>query len=384
MIRIGIITILKCNNFGAELQAYATQRKLQQMGYDAEIIDYLYYKHPDFKFTKHAKTPWKKRWKTNFVEYVKYQIIGKILATVGPLFFYQQKVLDRKFKSFHFKHTKLSATYKSIDELYTSKMNYDVYMVGSDQVWNPGTGVNLSPYFLTFAPKEAKKVSYASSFGVARIPESYRNTYIEWINNINNLSVREDAGCSIIKELTGRDSTVVLDPTLLLTKDEWEDLYKGPNTDSGYVLIYETYQSNKLLQMAYHYAERRKVRVYRIQTKAILNKKDEGVINLEDCGPEDFVRWIANAGLVLTGSFHGTAFSVNMGVPFYSILLRGRDNNSRITNLLAKLELEDRIVYEDDPFEQISWNTYDVASVQKHLQAERERSLKYLKDSIDA
>lgn len=384
MKRIGIITILKCNNFGAELQAYATQKKLQQMGYDAEIIDYLYYKHPHFKYTKKAKTSWKRKWKTDAIEYIKYQIIGKIFSVIGPVFVRKQKVLDKKFENFHLKNTKLSKTYHSIEDLYAEKMSYDVYMVGSDQVWNPGTGATLSPYFLTFAPKEAKKVSYASSFGVARIPETLRNTYREWINNIDNLSVREDAGCAIIKELTGRNSAVVLDPTLLLTKDEWTDLYRGQNTESGYVLIYETYRSAKLLQMAYHYAKRHHISIYRIQTKAILNNKDEGVINLEDCGPEDFVRLIANAGLVLTGSFHGTAFSVNMGVSFYSVLLRGRNNNSRITSLLEKLDLEDRIVYEDDPFEQISWNTYDVANAQKLLQTERELSLRYLKDSIDA
>lgn len=384
MKRIGIITILKCNNFGAELQAYANQKKLQQMGYDAEIIDYLYYKHPNFKYTRQAKPVWERSLKTDFFEYIKYQIVGKVLSVIGLLFVKKQRSLDRKFNDFHLKNTKLSKTYRSIEELYAAKMDYDVYMVGSDQVWNPGTGANLSPYFLTFAPKDAKKVSYASSFGVTYIPETLRNTYREWINNINNLSVREDAGCSIIKELTGRDSEVVLDPTLLLTKDDWADLYKGQKTERGYVLIYETYRSKKLLQMAYHYADKYHVSIFRIQTKAILNKKDKGIINLEDCGPEDFVRLIANAGLVLTGSFHGTAFSVNLGVPFYSILLRGRDNNSRITSLLRKLGLEDRIVYEDDSFERISWKTYDVANSQQLLQTERELSLKYIKDSIDA
>lgn len=383
MKKIGIITILKCNNFGAELQAYATQKKLQQMGYDAEIIDYLYYKHPDFKFTRQAKPVWKRSFKTDIIEYIKYQIAGKVLGAIGPVFVKKQRILDRKFNEFHLKHTKLSKTYRSIGELYKEKMDYDVYMVGSDQVWNPGTGANLSPYFLTFAPKNAKKVSYASSFGVACISEALRNTYREWINNIDELSVREDAGCSIIKELTGRDSTVVLDPTLLLTKDEWADLYSGSNTERGYVLIYETYRSKKLLQIAYHYADQHHVSIFRIQTKAILNKKDKGIINLEDCGPEDFVRLIANAGLVLTGSFHGTAFSVNMGVPFYSVLLKGRNNNSRITSLLGRLELEDRIVYENEPFEQILWGSYDVANTQKLLQLERDLSLKYLKDSID-
>ena len=383
MKKIGIITILKCNNFGAELQAYATQKKLQQMGYDAEIIDYLYYKHPDFKFTRQAKPVWKRSFKTDIIDYIKYQIVGKMLNVIGVVFIKKQRILNEKFNDFHLKNTKLSRTYNSIEELYASKMNYDVYMVGSDQVWNPGTGTNLSPYFLTFAPKGAKRVAYASSFGVSNIPDVLKQTYTEWINNIDYLSVREDAGAHIIEQLTGRESTVVLDPTLLLRKEEWIELFGNPNQENGYVLIYETYRSAKLLQMAYYYGLKHQVPIYRIQTRAILNKKDEGVVNLEDCGPEDFVRLIANAGLVLTGSFHGTAFSVNMGVPFYSVLLRERKNNSRITSLLHKLDLENRIIYEDDPFDIINWDAYDVEKSQKLLQLERENSLAYLKKSID-
>lgn len=382
--KIGIITILKCNNFGAELQAYATQKKLQQMGYEAEIIDYLYFKHPDFRFTRQASPVWKRSLKTDFIEYFKYQIVGKVLGAIGPVLVKKQRTLDRKFNEFHLNNTKLSRTYNSIEELYAAKMNYDVYMVGSDQVWNPGTGANLAPYFLTFAPQEAKKVSYASSFGVASIPEPLQQIYTDWINNIDYLSVREDAGVSIIKKLTGRDSAVVLDPTLLLNREEWANLYKGEKEEKGYVLIYETYRSEKLLQMAYHYANVHQVPIYRIQTRAILNKTDKVIVNLEDSGPEDFVRLIANAGLVLTGSFHGTAFSVNMGVPFYSILLKDRKNNSRITSLLAKLQLDDRIVYEDAPFESISWDNYDVEKTQTLLEQERVLSLNYLKESIDA
>lgn len=384
MKKIGIITILKCNNFGAELQAFATQKILQQMGYDAEIIDYLYYKHPSFKYTQQAKPVWKRNLKTDIIEYVKYQVIGKVLNVISAVFVKKQRILNTKFNEFHLNNTKLSKTYYSIDELYASKMNYDVYMVGSDQVWNPGTGTNLSPYFLTFAPKEAKKIAYASSFGVSDIADSIKQTYKDWINNIGYLSVREDAGVRIIEQLTGRESMVVLDPTLLLCKEEWIQLFGVSNHETGYVLIYETYRSGKLLQMAYHYAKIHKVPIYRIQTRAILNKKDERIINIEDCGPDDFVRLIANAGLVLTGSFHGTAFSINMGVPFYSILQKERKNNSRITSLLSKLELEDRIVYEDDSFECIHWDVYNVTRAFELLMIERVKSVKYLKDAINA
>ena len=383
MKKIGIITILKCNNFGAELQAFATQYVLRQMGYDAEIIDYLYFKHPKFKYTKNAKTTWKRDFKTELKEYLKYQIAGKLLSSVVSLFVKKQRKLSYKFDAFHNDNTKLSKTYRSIDELYKASMNYDVYIVGSDQVWNPGTGANLAPYFLTFAPKGKKTISYASSFGVSKIPESISEAYKSWINNIDYLSVREDAGVKIINELTGRKATLVLDPTLLLNRKDWVELKGGEFPQKGYVLIYETYRSEKLYRMASYYAEKNHVKIYRVETKAFFNKKDDQIVNLEECGPADFVKLIENAGLVLTGSFHGTAFSVNMGVPFYSVLKRDRNNNSRITSLLHKLDLENRIIYEDDPFDKINWDAYDVEKSQKLLQIEREKSLAYLKKSID-
>ena len=125
MKKIGIITILKCKNFGAELQAYATQKKLQQLGYDAEIIDYLYYKHPRFHYTKMAKTVWKRNVKTDIVEYIKYQIVGMFLDIIVPVFNKKQRILDKRFDEFHNNNTKLSPTYRSIDELYSADMNYN-------------------------------------------------------------------------------------------------------------------------------------------------------------------------------------------------------------------------------------------------------------------
>ena len=141
MKKIGIITILKCNNFGAELQAYATQKKLSLMGYDAEIIDMLYYKHPDFKSTRMSKPFVKKSVKEKIVELIKFSILNPIIYNIVPLFSKKMRTRNRKFDEFHEKNTKLSETYRSIDELYRNCKEYDVYIVGSDQVWNPGTGI---------------------------------------------------------------------------------------------------------------------------------------------------------------------------------------------------------------------------------------------------
>ena len=132
--KIGIITILKVNNYGAELQAYALQRVLNLLGYDAEIIDYLFYKNPQHKKTIRSKPNFRFGIKKIFVERL-YPIYVKIKMFLNSK---NENVRKQRFALFHKKNTRLSKTYKTIDELFEAKMDYDIYMVGSDQVWNPG------------------------------------------------------------------------------------------------------------------------------------------------------------------------------------------------------------------------------------------------------
>ena len=150
--KVGIITIEQVNNYGAELQATATQRFLCQMGYDAEIIDYCYYKTWNFKDTQMSEPFVPMGIRARFMYWVKYRLIGFIASCVLPLFY--KKVADRnkRFKQFHIENTKMSRRYMSMAELYKAKMDYDIYMVGSDQVWNPAAKSSIEPYFLTFAP----------------------------------------------------------------------------------------------------------------------------------------------------------------------------------------------------------------------------------------
>lgn len=385
MKRVGIITILKADNFGAELQAYATQKTLEMMGYESEIIDYLYFKNADFRYTSNARPTWSRSKKAIIVEFVKYRLLNKLLAKVVPLIVPRQKLFYQKFLNFHLTNTKLSQTYHSIEELYNNPPIYDVYIVGSDQVWNPATGSTLAPYFLTFVNSKAKKISYASSFGVSEIPSDKVSQYKEWINNLDSISVREVTGIDIVKTITGRDANLVLDPTLLLTKEQWMQVKPDKDLGTGYVLIYNgNYRSEKILQMARKYAKEHNVPIYRIERRAFLNKRDENVINIEDCGPSGFVNLIARAGLVLTGSFHGTAFSLNMGVPFYTIVKHSGHGNSRVISLLSQLDLSRRIIEEDAPLSEMSCDMYDVSAVSSKLNVLRELSLDFLRKSIDA
>lgn len=383
MKKIGIITILKCNNFGAELQAYATQKKLNLMGYDAEIIDMLYYKHPAFKSTGRSKPFVKQTLKTKVLEFIKFKILNPIIYNIIPIFSNNMRIRNRKFKEFHEKNTSLSSTYRSVDELYRNCKGYDVYIVGSDQVWAPGTGMNLEPFFLTFAPEGRKRISYASSFGVTSLPKQNEEKFKELLNGLDCISVRETAGSNIVKQVTGREARVVLDPTLLLNKKEWKECSSGFNPNkNGYVLVYEVHPSAKIQQLAIEYAKEYSIPVYRVGVRGMFNWKTEGIENLVDIGPADFISLFENASIVFTNSFHGTAFSVNLSKNFYTVLSKAGKKNSRMTSLLSILGLESRIVYQED-CSNVSFEQYDTAKAQEQLQAEREKSVRYLKESIN-
>lgn len=217
MKNIGIITIAQVNNYGAELQALALQKKLCLMGYDAEIINYLFYKHKKHKKEKCSMPfypyPLKNRIKEWFLPI--YESIKSI-----P---YKKANEKRKegFVSFHKRNTRFSKKcFFSYSELYNDPPIYDVYCVGSDQVWNPRCYTNLNPYFVSFAPEGKKKISYASSFGVNELPESAKKQYRKLLQGLDSISVREDVGVEIVKNISGRNATKVVDPTLLLTKGE--------------------------------------------------------------------------------------------------------------------------------------------------------------------
>ncbi len=236
-----------------------------------------------------------------------------------------------------------------MDELYHANMDYDIYIVGSDQVWNPSASSSIEPYFLTFAPQKAPKLAYASSFGVSSIAPELSKRYTELLNNLNTIAVREQSGVELVKQLTGREAKLVVDPTLLLSKTDWNPYMKPIRgiSPANYVLVYELLPSQVLLDIAVRVGKEKNIPVYCICKRAYGIKKNPDTINILDAGPAEFLWLIANATCMITNSFHGTAFSVNFATPFCCVLNRKRNNNGRMTSLLCKLNLEDRILYED-------------------------------------
>jgi hypothetical protein len=377
--KIGIITILKVNNYGAELQAYATQKALQLMGYDAEIIDYLFYKNPRHKRTKMSAPTAKMSIKKRLQEF-----LFPIMANWKARHYRKaQEMRNAKFEQFHKDNTKLSVCYDTLDKLKAAKLDYDVLVSGSDQVWNPGIYSCLDPYLLRFGTEKMKRIAYASSFGVSSLPEDVKEYYKEALQAYSAISVREDKAVDIVKRVSGCNAQLVLDPTLLLNKDQWLEVAKPVENLPGepFVLIYELSNIPYIKQVAKYISEQTGMPIVRICKNASVEDSEKDIINIIDAGPAEFLYLLNKAGYVVTNSFHGTAFSINFNKQFYTIIPKGKSNNSRQRSILKLMACEDRMLIEDSAMPEIK--VCDTKKVSMILQNEREKSMNYLKTAID-
>lgn len=376
--RIGIVTILKVNNYGAELQAYATQAILKKLGYEAEVIDYLFYKNSGHKKTKGSKPVLPFSVMARLKEWLYPKVTA--LKSVGQGKAWQKR--EERFEQFHSLNTSLSHTYNSIEELYAARMDYDVYLTGSDQVWNPGIYSSLAPYFLTFAPEGCKRIAYAASFGVEHVPEVAVPYYRDCLRAYNAIGVREKSAVALVEQLSGKKAEWVLDPTLLLDRDDWLTVAKPGETTpyQSYILIYELTPCPYIRQLADYYHRLHQWPIIRICKSA--SREDKDIDNITDAGPAEFLYLFAHARLVITNSFHGTAFSINFQRDFYTVLPLRKKNNSRQRSILELFGLQDRLLVEGAPMPVADKLNIDYASVCEHLVSERNKSIDFLKQSI--
>lgn len=377
--RIGIITILKVNNYGAELQAYATQKALQLMGYDAEIIDYLFYKNPRHKRTKMSAPTAKISLKKHLQEFL-FPIIANWKARN---YREAQDARNEKFEQFHTDNTKQSACYDTIDKLNSAEFDYDVLVSGSDQIWNPGVYSSLDPYLLRFGTDKMKRVAYASSFGVSSLPEDVKDYYKEALQNYSAISVREDKAVELVKNVSGCDAQLVLDPTLLLNKEQWLEVAKPVENipNEPYILIYELSNIPYIKQVALYLSKETGMPIVRICKNASPEDLDPEITNIIDAGPAEFLYLFDKAGFIVTNSFHGTAFSINFGKQFYTVIPKGKSNNSRQKSILKLMKCEERMLIEGSAMPEIK--PLDTTKVDEFLQNERENSMNFLKKALD-
>ena len=317
--KICTITCQNADNHGARLQCFALAYWLRKEGHEVEVIDY----QPDY-----MRGP--KLWYVprNIKEFVKFFVrIPERLCAVK-----RHKV----FSEFSQKYIPLSKVYNNIDELRNDPPMADMYLAGSDQIWNPTFRNGTDPaYYLDFGPKNILRKSFAASFAVSSIEDVQKRLWIkDNLKRFDKITVREQSALKILKDL-GYDGVLQDDPVFLLNREEWnkvldlEESWKELGIkDEKYVLIYDFFLSDNIKSVALEYKKRNNCKIFSVchQTLSYADK------NFVYATPNDFVNLIKHACCVISNSFHGTCFAMIYNVP-YVVVDRPDGLNARMRDL---------------------------------------------------
>lgn len=344
--KIKTITCQHVYNYGASLQAYALQHYIESLGHDVEIIDFNPWFHCDrynpFYMPKNAIGRAAKMVKVlPFLRYVWYPFKS---WKNGMFKTWGRKAAFDKFEEQYYHLTPIR--YYSSEELQKNPPQADVYVAGSDQIWNTFSENGKEPgYYLDFGGKETKRISYAASLATSSIKEECEDFVRTQLQKFDAISVREKTGALLLKKLGINDVSVVLDPVFLLNKNEWRTLAKKGNLyglkPESYLLVYDFLgNDSQMVSFAKQYAQKHSLKIVSVND---FNIRDYADININNAGPLEFLALIDNAACVVASSFHATAFSVILEKEFYTFNLKGYNNSSRMQDLLSKLSLEDRM-----------------------------------------
>ena len=353
--KVGILTQHFLLNYGGIIQNYVLQQVLIKLGHEP-----LTFEHD----TCYSRTWW-------LLRTVKLILKTGSFKSLPSYPTYKGRIGQKNFIKFVLKNIK-SVPVRDFTTSLTSKYGIDAYIVGSDQVWRPAfnLGSRLGQMFLDFADDNVKKISYAASFGTSEWEYDSRQTDIckALAQRFDAISVREDSGVKLCKEHLDVDAVQVLDPTLLLEKDEYLKVCKDVPVSKPHIFVYSLVVSDKVMAVA----------------NDIANKTGLSIEVMEagnKVKPDDSIeKWFAHfrdAEYIVTDSFHGMVFSIIFNKPFY-IVMNASGGNSRYTSLLSMLGLTDRIITDDKVrLSDIDWN--NVNEKRKTMCIE---SLNFLKENL--
>ena len=362
---VGVITMHRPISFGSSLQAYALQRKIQDLGLDCEIIDYQY---PN-KLHQSKVNPFK-----SFVRSIVHYLLNLLMGM--PCLF--ERIRFRRFRN---NYLKLSKYYKDAETLAKNPPKYDIYCTGSDQVWNTNFTKRDNTFVLSFV-KGKKKISYSSSFAVDYVKDECLNDFQYYLSLYTSISVREKSGIELVNKLTGKLATQVCDPTLLLSKEEWFPLASKSRIriQKPYLLVFMlTYSYNPYPEVSRIIDEvQQKLGIHTVilsGSKYDYLKKNTTVI--KSAGPLEFLYLFKNASFIITSSFHGVAFSANFEKPFLAVVDK-KNNDSRLLSFLEKIDMMDRAISYDDEDVQLDLSFPNINA----LESFRKSSLNYLHEVL--
>lgn len=355
------VTWINYENNGTYLQAYALQQVINKLGHNNVIID-----------DKHILEQHKVKPNINFYIY-------KVYSWLRSVFNHQPisaaKVSHRFYQEFRSRHLNI---YQGSD--YENK--FDAYICGSDQIWSPYLPF-IGYYYLDFTSK--LKIAYAPSVGTSKCGDEYLENVKRCLDSFSFISTRERVGKEVLSKLTDKPVKEVLDPTLLLTRTDWEELVKtNDNSNDKYLFCYFLSTDQWYVNYAIEYARKHKLKVIVFYTDSSVSRLQA---KIEYGGPEEFLSLIHSAYSVFTDSFHATVFSLlfhRRFITFKRFKDGGeRDQNARLYNLLTPINLTSRFIGETDCKNIDKLPPINYEEIENSMDVIRNDSLNYLKIALE-
>lgn len=362
--KVGILTFPNSTSYGATLQMYALYKKVNDLGHDAEIINYF---NAFMKAEKHMRKVDKLDLRRTLRHWAKRALHYR---------------LEKAFRDFEKSNMVLYPKKAVTDKAALPDIGnrYGAVICGSDQVWNPNiTDTDLS-FFLDFCGKGVRRISYAPSFGIDDFSREFSDLIRPEIAAFDSLSVREAVGREYIKSEFGRDAQLVCDPTMLLSAEEWSTVEREyPIGSEGYILFYTIKKSEKLMDYCRTLSEKTGLKIITVGGNILKKIKSENkkIEYAVDISPEQWLYLVHNATCIVTNSFHGTAFSILYRKNFYVELSSA--TNSRLSHITDIFGLKSRIV-NCNAVSEIENCNFDTADIE--LSKIRIEATNFLKDAL--
>ena len=362
--KIAILTMHSARNYGAVLQSYALQFVIEKkFNHSPVILNYISTQRKNSKFF------------LKVIDRYKHSRLLSLLFVLAllPTRIYSQIVFSRFVKKFLYVDKKKVSDFKQLSKL---EFDADIFCVGSDQVWNPHHNDGMDKgFFLAFVPDNKKKISYASSVATSELTDVQKNEMKEMLSSFSNISYREYSSEKIFKDIQ-LPAEWVLDPTLLLDKDEWHMMASCGRIPSDYLLLYWFGNVDSIIEKTIAVAKEKNLKIVRIST--VLRKYPGDEIVEIFPTPQRFIQLFENAGFVITDSFHGTAFSINFNKQFYSYPVKRYDD--RFYSLFEMFNVYDRDLREE--YAKLSKEDISYSDVNMRLNEMRNKSDEFLKNAL--
>lgn len=367
-----ILTFFYGTNYGSKLQATALSKYMESLGYDVcfikTFLDFKYiFAHPSLFYTRFVNLLNRKETNAFFVT-EDYEITPE-----------RQQRIDR-YNETYLKYI----TVKSDKQWKNILKDKPVFIAGSDIIWQPALGYP-EKYFLDFAYYTGcKRISYASSVGAKKLPDKYRNYYKKYLESFDAISVRENATIKLFKGIINKKITKVIDPTLLVRRNVWDDLSEKARISEtiapgDYILCYFVMKDERYWDYVKLVEEKTGKKVVVLPMHYLDEQQSYEVVT--DGTPCEFIWMIKNAAFIVTDSFHASVFSFIYDKELYILRRTRQDEDEKFVDLLTRYKMSDRQVTNEKAFERKE--TVDYAEGKKVLEEDRKTAEDYLKQALE-